>query len=230
MKQNDSAIVKYIFMAIALLELVAHFFDFQEMRHYTKPLIIPALMVYFKRSLKAELSLSFMLAFAALIFSWIGDVSLMYEHIKSLYFLIGLSSFAIALILYVFAFKKARYNDETVISIGSQIAYILPFLVLGGFILWKLVPASGDLAYPLIVYSIIMLGLVAASILRMDQTNQLSFNQVFFGAILFLLSDSLLAFNKFLMPMEQGNLFVMLTYILAQWNIINGLLKHYNEQ
>jgi uncharacterized membrane protein YhhN len=75
-----------------------------------------------------------------------------------------------------------------------------------------------------------MLAMVISAILRMDQTNTASFNQVFFGAVLFMLSDSLLALNKFLMPMENPGIFIMLTYLLAQWNIINGLLKHYNEQ
>ena len=96
--------------------------------------------------------------------------------------------------------------------------------------MWNLIPEAGDLAYPLIAYGLLLLAMVIASILRMEQTNQPSFNQLFFGAILFLLSDSLLAMNKFLMPMENSGLFIMMTYLLAQWNIVNGLLKHYNEK
>ncbi|MDP4679522.1 MAG: lysoplasmalogenase, partial [Cyclobacteriaceae bacterium] len=65
---------------------------------------------------------------------------------------------------------------------------------------------------------------------RMEQTNQSSFNQVFFGAILFMISDSLLGLNKFLLPIENAQLFILMTYMLAQWNIVNGLLKHFNEK
>ncbi len=227
--KKESEILKYLFLIISVLELSAHMFDLHEMSKYTKPLLVPALMVYFKRSLVHPPNLSFMLATGALIFSWVGDVSLMYQH-KTMYFLVGLGAFAIALLLYVFAFAKARYNSETSISAGRQIGYSAPFVLIGVLLLWQLVPAAGELAYPVIVYAVIMLAMVISAILRMDQTNTASFNQVFFGAVLFMLSDSLLALNKFLMPMENPGIFIMLTYLLAQWNIINGLLKHYNEQ
>ena len=230
MKENNSKFIQYLFILVSVLELASHVFDIRDMHHFTKPLLIPVLMVFFRRALKTQLNSSFMLATLALIFSWIGDVSLMFEENDSIYFLIGLSGFSIAQILYIFSFKKARYNDETVISIKNQLLYSLPFVISGAVLLWFLVPAAGELAYPLIVYSLLLLGMVIMSILRLDQTKQSSFNQVFIGALLFMISDSLLGFNKFLLPMENAQLFILLTYILAQWNIVNGLLKHYNEE
>jgi len=230
MKKSDSDIVKYIFIVICVLELASHILVLPEMNHYTKPLLMPALIIYFRRSLLSPPNLSFLIAVLALIFSWVGDVSLMYQNNNPMYFLIGLSAFAVAQILYIFSFSRARYNNETVLSMGRQFGYSIPFVLIGLVLLWNLVPEAGDLAYPLIVYALLLLAMVIASILRMEQTNQPSFNQLFFGAILFLLSDSLLAMNKFLMPMENSGLFIMLTYLLAQWNIVNGLLKHYNER
>jgi uncharacterized membrane protein YhhN len=229
MKDNNSKFIKYIFILICILELTSHVFDIRDMHLFTKPLLIPVLMVFFRRALTTQLNSSFMLAILALIFSWIGDVSLMYEDNDPIYFLIGLSGFSIAQILYIFSFKKARYNDETVISIKYQLLFLLPFVVSGAVILWFLVPAADELAYPLIIYSLLLLGMVISAILRLDQTKQSSFNQVFIGAVLFMISDSLLGFNKFLLPMENAQLFILLTYILAQWNIVNGLLKHFNE-
>lgn len=227
--KNSSYLVKYIFIGVSVLELMAHAMEMPELNKYSKPLLMPVLLVYFRRELSTAPNLSFLIAAGALIFSWVGDVSLMYQHADPLYFLVGLSAFAVALVLYAFSFSRARYNNESAISIGRQVAYAVPFVLIGFGLMWKLVPAAGDLAYPLIVYALVMLVMVISAILRMEQTNQASFNQVFFGAILFLLSDSLLALNKFLMPMENSGLFIMLTYILAQWNIISGLLKHYNE-
>ncbi|MBK2126060.1 lysoplasmalogenase family protein, partial [Fangia hongkongensis] len=42
---------------------------------------------------------------------------------------------------------------------------------------------------------------------------------IFAGAILFMLSDSILAWDKFKMPMKQATLWIMSTYYLAQWLI-----------
>jgi uncharacterized membrane protein YhhN len=230
MKSTNSSYIQYVFILIGVLELSTHVFDLGDLHHFTKPLLMPVLILFFRRGLVTPLNSSFMFALLALIFSWIGDVALMYEKNDPMYFLIGLSGFSVAQILYIFSLKKARYNDETMISIKNQLIYALPFVFSGGVLLWFLVPVAGELAYLLIIYSLLLLGMVISAIVRMEQTNQSSFNQVFFGAILFMISDSLLGLNKFLLPIENAQLFILMTYMLAQWNIVNGLLKHFNEK
>ena len=47
------------------------------------------------------------------------------------------------------------------------------------------------------------------------------------GALLFFISDSILAWNKFIRPLKYGNLLVMITYLLGQLGIVTGaLLAH----
>jgi len=48
---------------------------------------------------------------------------------------------------------------------------------------------------------------------------------VVFGAILFVISDSILAIRKFKMPVAQGDFLIMLTYLAAQFLITWGILK-----
>ena len=48
---------------------------------------------------------------------------------------------------------------------------------------------------------------------------------VFFGAIAFVISDSILAINKFYAPFEKSSFFIMLTYLVAQYLIVVGILK-----
>jgi uncharacterized membrane protein YhhN len=49
----------------------------------------------------------------------------------------------------------------------------------------------------------------------------------FAGAISFMISDSLLAINKFMQPLAiYAGLAIMLTYLLAQYLIVEGVLKH----
>jgi uncharacterized membrane protein YhhN len=45
------------------------------------------------------------------------------------------------------------------------------------------------------------------------------------GAICFVISDSLLAINKFYTPFAGAGFFIMLTYCLAQYFILNGFIK-----
>ena len=230
MSKKEANFVKYIFIGLCILELLFRVLDMPELGKYTKPLLIPALMVYFKRSMHSPLNLSFMLAFLAMIFSWVGDVMLIYENSDEMYFLMGVAGFAVAQLLYIFAFSKAR-NESNPSSENHQLPfyYSVPFVIIAGFLMWKLVPVAGGMAVPICVYALLLLGMVVSSVFRIDRSSQASFNQLFFGAVLFMLSDTLLAFNKFLMPMENAGFFVMITYLLAQWNIANGLLKHYNE-
>ena len=57
---------------------------------------------------------------------------------------------------------------------------------------------------------------------RKGETNLLSFQWVFVGALLFIVSDSLLAINRFAATLPFANVAVMVTYIAAQWLIVKG--------
>jgi len=50
------------------------------------------------------------------------------------------------------------------------------------------------------------------------------------GAILFMLSDSVIAVNKFVLEIPLSGLWIMTTYTLAQWLItVGGILKDKGE-
>lgn len=227
--KKKPGVLKNLFFVVAILELGGHIFDYPEVNQFSKPLLMPVLMVYFKRALKVPLSLSFMLASFALIFSWGGDILLMFVPSNPNFFIFGLASFAVAQILYMVTFSKARNINED-INIKSKLPYTIPFVIFTLAFLWYMWPSLGELKIPVTVYSFLIFGMAVAAIFRMEETSLKSFNQVFFGSVLFILSDSLIAINKFLTPMQYSGLFIMATYILAQWNIINGLLIHYNEK
>ena len=49
------------------------------------------------------------------------------------------------------------------------------------------------------------------------------------GALLFLISDTLLSINLFLQPLLMLNLMVMVTYISAQWFLVKGMISDKNN-
>ncbi|WP_422359325.1 lysoplasmalogenase [Reichenbachiella sp.] len=230
MKDEKTAqILKYVFIVIAVAELLSHAMEWSWLNQFTKPLLMPVLLVYFRKGMRVPVNLSFILAVFALLFSWFGDVALMYVGEADWFFLLGLGAFAVAQTLYFFSFKNAKTQGG-----GDNFAPIqhmfnvLPFAVFAIGLLYTLWPSLDGLKIPVTIYATLICTMALGAVYRNGRTNTESFNQVVFGAILFILSDSLIAINKFYAPMENASIWIMGTYILAQWNIINGLLKGYN--
>ena len=57
---------------------------------------------------------------------------------------------------------------------------------------------------------------------RLGRTKRSSFNLVFLGALLFIMSDSVIGLNRFTGPVEHAGPIVMSTYLLAQYLLVKG--------
>ena len=67
------------------------------------------------------------------------------------------------------------------------------------------------------VYALILIAMVLNSVFRYGRTINVSFWLVFVGSIFFMLSDSVLAINKFFRPVTAAGFWIMSTYILAEF-------------
>ena len=152
-------------------------------------------------------------------FFLMGDIFLMFVAHSSNYFMLGLISFFIAHLFYCWVF----YNFRNPKINFFRLLFTLTFYALGLFYL--LIKTLGDLLIPVVCYIIIILLMVITAFLRQKKVPQKSFTFVIIGAILFMVSDSILALNKFYMPLQFSNLSIMITYGLAQFFIVLGLLK-----
>ena len=72
---------------------------------------------------------------------------------------------------------------------------------------------------------LVILSMATAAFLRQGRVSKLSYRLVFFGAIMFMVSDSILALNKFYQPLPYSNIWIMFTYAIAQYVIIIGIFK-----
>jgi uncharacterized membrane protein YhhN len=88
-----------------------------------------------------------------------------------------------------------------------------------------LLPSLGDLKIPVTIYasviSIMLLFAFNGFLVWENPGNK----YIFVGAIVFVISDSILAVNKFYSPIERSSFFIMLTYLVAQYLIVVGILK-----
>ena len=209
------------FALLVILDLWVVGIGEEGLRHYTKPLILFSLIMYFAINGRTLGKRTYNLTLMALIFSWLGDVFLMYESISSNYFIIGLASFLTAHFLYSIVFFRHR---NTPVPSNFWVVFIL--LLLYGSILFYLLKAQlGALLVPVILYVIMILMMALLAYGRKGKVNQQSYTWVFIGALFFIASDSFLAIDKFLVTVPYGHFLVMVTYAIAQFLITEGILN-----
>jgi uncharacterized membrane protein YhhN len=150
---------------------------------------------------------------AGLVLSLIGDVLLLGD--SDVHFLGGLVAFLLGHLAYIAAFR--RVPGDGPIWIG-----VLLVVLAVGVVLWlRLVPrlrADWREGAPLVLYAVII-GAMAALAWATGLW------VVGLGATLFLVSDTVLAYQRFEGDLPHGRLVVMVTYHLAQVLIVVGLLR-----
>ena len=82
---------------------------------------------------------------------------------------------------------------------------------------------------PVIIYTVVILAMLTGAINRLKKVIALSYWLVLSGAILFLISDSALAINKFGHPFPGSSVLIMTTYLLAQYLIITGYIRQFRS-
>ena len=147
---------------------------------------------------------------AALLCSAAGDAFLGVDGQRL--FVPGLASFLVAHIFYIAIFIR---GGHTALSRSRQIvlAAIVVFTVGYAAILW---PVLGDLRWPVAAYMTVITVMALCS-LRMKST------LLPLGAVLFMISDSLIALGKFLSPAGWLGPAIWITYAAAQLLLTYGL-------
>jgi uncharacterized membrane protein YhhN len=215
----------YFYWIIAVVEIIALTFEIDILHQIAKPLLMISLLVYFwdkSDNRKHEKWVS--LVTLGLAFSWIGDIMLLFTFKHFMFFFAGLSAFLVAHVVFILAYKKATFKDKLDIKWT-----IFPFVVLGYILLMAYLTlpyVDSVIQVPLVVYGLILALMILAAWFRKGQTTDESFQLVVLGAALFIISDSILAINRFSHTIPFAGVAIMGTYIIAQWLIVNGLLKH----
>ena len=186
-----------------------------------KPLLIPLLWAYFRIDLDTSTPV-FRGLQAALFFSWLGDIALMFG---AQFFLLGLGCFFLTQLSYTVIF--GRQSAEADRPPLNKLLIALPFLLYLSFFLNWILPQLGlrpdgaTLRIPLILYGIMITSMGITAFLRPDSPKT-AYTWIGIGALFFIASDSLLAYNQFIAPLPTASLSIMVTYGVAQFGIIHG--------
>ena len=152
----------------------------------------------------------------ALALSSAGDILLDLDPERL--FVFGLALFLLVHLIYIFLFLRNRFVPR---AIGwNQAAMVIVVAGYCGSIGAWLAPSLGNLMVPVVIYiCAITVMVVTAILVRSSQP------WVVWGAMLFLMSDSLLAINKFKTPVPYRDYLVWATYYLGQYGITIGFLR-----
>lgn len=141
-----------------------------------------------------------------LLFSLAGDVFLMLPKDR---FLTGLSSFLVAHICYIVAFASRASWEDAFLP-------LLPFLLAGAVFIRVLWPHLNSFRLPVLVYSLAIIAMGWCALLSWIQTEHPGGPWAFSGALLFIVSDAVLAFNRFVHAFKPAQAIIMITYFSAQ--------------
>ena len=211
--KSDWRILFIISTAALFVALLA---DIRILYLASKPLLMVSLALYFVSASRGYPRWR-LYVIIALVFSWAGDVFL----ISSDMFVAGLVSFLLAHIFYIIAYQKTGAANGELRPLD-----IMKFVLFGSVLMWVLYPQLGDMLIPVLAYALVLMTMGVWAHKRRGATSAASFMLVSTGTILFVISDSLIAINKFAIKIPGEQLLVMSTYITAQYMIVRGLLRH----
>lgn len=218
-----------IYAVLGVLHLAAEFGHFTLVSMLTKVLLMPTLMIYLWQTLGASGQARLMLL--GLLFSWFGDIFLMFprdeysESLRKVLFLCGLVSFLIAHLQYIAAFIKDIHPYPKASIVVSKPYLVIPFLAYVIGLLLFLAPHTGPagMTLPVAVYGLTIIVMSLTAFNRKGIVSDRSFLLVFCGAVLFVLSDSMIAVTVFTpYSFELKRVAIMATYITAQLGIVYG--------
>lgn len=231
MKINAQNGILLVYLILTLVHLWGTYNEDSAIIFFTKPFLLVLLAIYFMVATVGYKGAFRMSIILALLFSSLGDTLLMFTESETAipYFILGLGAFLIAHLWYVRAFLKVTPLTKGFIQ--QKPIVLLPLLAYLGMMWWLLIPNLGsDFKVPVIAYSLVIISMVFAAINLYRHIPNTIWQGILIGAVLFVLSDSLIAVGKFdvwQMPTQWHRLSIMFTYLLAQLLLSISAVKLY---
>ena len=134
----------------------------------------------------------------------------------------GLLAFLFAHLRYIKFFSIVRMGERIKLKPGL----ILLVVVYYSGLIYLLFNDLHEMKLPVLVYGIVISVMFLLALHMLFIKNKEAGKQMMFGALLFIVSDSILAINKFYEPFEYAGIAIMLSYGIAQLLITLGAVKY----
>ena len=201
------------YVLVCLIDILAVAMNLDWLESAVKPLLMPILMLLYLMMSNHRNKL----LLTALFFSLLGDILLLD---KTQFFVYGLGSFLISQLVYVLLFFPAVKNG----SMSNWIKAIVPFALYLLILLKLLFPHLDSFFLPVLIYAVAICLFGLISLMQVLEKKPYS-ALLLSGAVLFIISDSMIAINKFYQAFDGAGIAIMLTYVSAQYLIVQFVLK-----
>lgn len=207
-----------LFIVVSILNVWAKIYGLDILAAGSKIIIIPTLIALVISQGKPSKKY-----IIALLFSWLGDTLLIPEGTS--FFIAGIAAFWITQLLYCSLMLSLLGG-----TLGQQFSKrkaLLPLALVGAYLIgtiYIMFPRLGDLLIPVGLYACTLSITGFLGILLWRETKTKTTAHLAMGCFLFMVSDSMIAFDAFYFSEAIFTHWVMITYIPAQY-LISLLLR-----
>jgi uncharacterized membrane protein YhhN len=216
MAAKGTRLIELLLITVAVLATLTSVLGLQELHFIFKPLTMLIAIVFVAvRAYQSGVTGRFhYLLLAALAASMAGDVFLM---LPGGYFIPGLASFLVAHLFYIALFRQG------VPWFPSRVALAAGLAVGAAMYAWVWTGLNDPvLKVAVAAYVSVISLMVAQAIGRATVHRSATSTAVALGACIFMLSDSLIAINRFVQPLPLVSLWVLTTYYVAQLLMVHN--------
>ncbi|MBN1652000.1 MAG: lysoplasmalogenase [Bacteroidales bacterium] len=231
MKTQNTLLFSISYFLIGLFVILVKLLEIPDYENYSKPLLVLLLMAWYVSDQFVNGKAIHWFFVFALFFSLLGDVFLMplFDH-----FILGLLFFLVSHLLYIAVFTKGNRSiifptlKKGKLFLVQMLSFYLGLMLI---LMYKIVETdSVVLMIAIPIYATVLLFMVLSTYVFSKVYFYNYGRYVLLGGIFFFVSDSILAINKFVVNLDYSPLWVMGTYIMAQWFLVYGFLNSQNEQ
>ena len=218
----------FLYFLLFMMILSGNILESTSLVQYSMYAVIPVLLAYYlvSRSGKPDRIAWFLIL--GLVCSWLGDWFIF--NYKSLDIQYGFIVFAGVHVFYSFAFFLSR-NKERSEDVGPVVYSRIVLLIMVGLaVIYILYPMLGDMMWLVLIYMSALIIMGIAALTRRGYTSQSSFVQGYSGSLLFIMSASMLGIHTLLDPIPYGGAVITGIYLLGQFLIVNGVVRHLPEK
>lgn len=221
-----TAVTGFIYFLAGVLFMISFYSDTFLSPLFLKASLMPIILIMLILNLNISENRFHVMMAAAFVFSCAGDVFLQLNSPGADLFISGLVSFLLAQLMYMVVFFKMPGKNNFLIH---RWYLIIPVAVYGVLLISFLYNDLGEMKMPVIIYASVILLMLSAAINRFFKTDRSSYFLVLSGAVLFVLSDSIIAVDKFSRHFESSTIIIMSAYIIAQFLIAAGYIKQFRK-
>ncbi|MCF8257497.1 MAG: lysoplasmalogenase [Flavobacteriales bacterium] len=212
--------------ALTLCHLLILYFELGTLHLIVKPMFMPILMFMLYRGAQDRKSSFFMLMQFGLLLSWFGDIALMLDRDNPLYFIAGLSFFLLAHLGYTAAFVGSIRRSSAPFSYAKSIGLASVFILFTGVFFSLMQGGLGEMYVPVLAYTLVITAMGIAASVRHGHAPASDYGLIVWGAVLFILSDCVIAWNKFVVDFPYDQVLNMSLYLSGQFLLAYGTVIH----